>query len=110
MVQRIQIRHAKEWQQPPNTVRTDTPSLWANPFHTHGDDIALHSLHSDLAFSMFEDMIVKCHGWVAHRGHVKVVISVADVRERLKGKNLACTCALDQQCHADLLLKIANSA
>ena len=26
----------------------------------------------------------------------------------LKGKNLACWCPLDQLCHADLLLKIAN--
>lgn len=26
----------------------------------------------------------------------------------LKGKNLACFCALDKPCHADVLLKIAN--
>ena len=31
------------------------------------------------------------------------------VRERLGGKDLACWCALDQPCHADVLLKIANS-
>ena len=27
----------------------------------------------------------------------------------LRGKNLACWCALDQPCHADALLEIANS-
>lgn len=26
----------------------------------------------------------------------------------LRGKNLACWCALDQPCHADVLLELAN--
>ncbi len=30
------------------------------------------------------------------------------VRSSLRGKNLACFCALDQPCHADVLLKLAN--
>lgn len=30
-----------------------------------------------------------------------------DVTE-LKGKNLACWCKLDEPCHADILLKLAN--
>ena len=29
-------------------------------------------------------------------------------RYLLAGKNLACWCQLDQPCHADVLLKIAN--
>lgn len=28
--------------------------------------------------------------------------------EQLRGKNLACFCPLDQPCHADILLQIAN--
>ena len=31
------------------------------------------------------------------------------VKHHLAGKNLACWCPLDQPCHADVLLKIANS-
>lgn len=27
----------------------------------------------------------------------------------LRGKNLACWCALDQPCHADVLLEVANA-
>lgn len=30
-------------------------------------------------------------------------------RRILRGKNLACWCALDQPCHADVLLEIANA-
>lgn len=29
-------------------------------------------------------------------------------RAELRGKNLACFCPLDQPCHADVLLEIAN--
>jgi hypothetical protein len=32
----------------------------------------------------------------------------ADIREKLAGHNLACWCPLDQPCHADVLLEIAN--
>jgi hypothetical protein len=30
------------------------------------------------------------------------------VRQVLRGKDLACWCPLDQPCHADVLLEIAN--
>lgn len=30
------------------------------------------------------------------------------VAENLRGKNLACWCALDAPCHADVLLELAN--
>jgi hypothetical protein len=33
----------------------------------------------------------------------------ADVRLELRGKNLACYCALGRPCHADTLIEIANS-
>ncbi len=31
-----------------------------------------------------------------------------DLREQLAGHDLACWCSLDQPCHADVLLRIAN--
>jgi hypothetical protein len=32
----------------------------------------------------------------------------AEAKRELRGKNLACFCALDQPCHVDTLLRIAN--
>jgi len=32
-----------------------------------------------------------------------------EIRTALAGKNLACFCALDKPCHADVLLEIANA-
>ena len=34
---------------------------------------------------------------------------VDEIRERLAGHDLACWCPLDQPCHADVLLELANS-
>ena len=33
-----------------------------------------------------------------------------EMRRELAGKNLACFCALDQPCHADVLLDLANAS
>lgn len=30
------------------------------------------------------------------------------IRDEVRGKNLACFCRLDQPCHADVLLELAN--
>jgi hypothetical protein len=37
-----------------------------------------------------------------------IVPSRDEIREVLRGKDLACWCRLDQPCHADVLMKIAN--
>lgn len=34
---------------------------------------------------------------------------IDEIRGALRGKNLACWCPLDQPCHADVLLEIANA-
>lgn len=36
-------------------------------------------------------------------------LPIADQLAELRGKNLACWCALDQPCHADVLLELANA-
>lgn len=37
-----------------------------------------------------------------------LTVAVDDIRRELAGKDLACWCRLDQPCHADVLLEIAN--
>jgi len=63
---------------------------------------------------MTRDEIVLCYrayatgaGWPCDwKGHSKV----NEIRAELAGKNLACWCPLDQPCHADVLLELANGA
>lgn len=103
---RIQLSRAKRWRMPPNTVKVDRTTIWGNPFHTHGDGIRMDNA---LAVSLFSSMIEKCDGWMAQVRRGQVSIDVKDVRRELAGKNLACWCKPSDPCHADILLKIANS-
>jgi hypothetical protein len=35
-------------------------------------------------------------------------ITIEDARRELRGRDLACYCPLDEPCHADVLLEVAN--
>lgn len=45
---------------------------------------------------------------VGARVKVGAAPSLEEIRRELRGKNLACWCALDKPCHADVLLDLAN--
>ena len=38
----------------------------------------------------------------------RLAITVEDVERELHGRDLACYCPLDEPCHADVLLELAN--
>lgn len=85
---RVQRKRTKGWRMPANTCYVGRPSYWGNSFnmknYSRGD-----------AINFYRMSISK---WFAE-----------EIRGSLRGKNLACWCPLDQPCHADILLKIANS-
>lgn len=81
---RIQRRRDKGWRMPSNTIYVGRPTKWGNPF-TRADG---GPLGPAVRFA--------CE-----------VAPLLDVSE-LRGKNLACWCSLDQECHADVLLELAN--
>lgn len=91
---RIQRQRTKGWRMPPNTVYVGRPSMFQNPFKL-----------SDCENR--EECIAK------FRHHLSLYFAGALLRDRviehLRGKNLACWCPLDQPCHADVLLEIANA-
>ncbi len=97
MPERIQLRRTKGWRMPPNNVKVARPTIWGNP-HRVGWCPRCEKMHSaEEAVRLFE---------LYARGYP---LGVAKIREALKGKSLACFCPLDQPCHADVLLEIANS-
>ena len=54
------------------------------------------------------DVSVKAFSaWIKH--NCRASLRARAMRD-LRGKNLACWCAADQPCHADVLLEIANTA
>jgi len=38
----------------------------------------------------------------------RLAVTVEDARRELRGRDLACYCPLDEPCHADVLLAVAN--
>ena len=89
--ERIQLRRVKGWRMPANTVKVCRPGKWGNPFPV-GED-----REPEEAVNAFEH-------WIREQGGRALL---ADLHE-LRGKNLACWCRLDEPCHADVLLTVAN--
>jgi hypothetical protein len=89
---RVQLSRQKGWRMPENTRKVDRTTQFGNPFRL--DEGAAASV---AAFRV----------WITSTAAGKALATSA--RERLRGANLACWCALDRPCHADVLLEIANS-
>ena len=97
---RIQRQRTKGWRMPEGAVYVGRPTKWGNPYRV-GDDIpgtggdeydraSATAMFRRSANSFWGD------GWRDH------------VRAELAGHDLACWCPLDQPCHADTLLELAN--
>lgn len=88
MPHRIQRQRSKGWKMPEDAVYVGRPGKWGNPFFV-GHDGVTDRAHAVRLYREF------------------AAIDRADIGE-LRGKNLACWCPLDEPCHADVLLELAN--
>jgi hypothetical protein len=111
---RVQLRRTKGWRMPPNTVSVARPGKFGNPFRILGEDGFALIVDAGGRSHNIDDPADQATNW--HNVHAQ---AVALFRERatdalpdlspLRGKNLACWCPLDQPCHADVLLELANT-
>lgn len=115
MPERIQLSRAKGWRKPENTVVVSRPSKWGNPFavgqHTHlwhRSGAAPYGFYrdtfkverADQAVSLYRSLLTNPEVW-RDEAHIWPLAE-------LRGKNLACWCAIGRPCHADVLLELAN--
>ena len=108
MPERIQRKRTKGWRMPPNTVYVGRPTKWGNPFTPEGYWDAGYSGSQEVALNHCVGAHRAMMTGERHWAHWIEPQPHPDLTE-LRGKNLACWCALDQPCHADVLLKLANS-
>lgn len=96
MPKRIQMSRQRPWlAENPDAVIVARPSVWGNPFR-----LGVNALSVEQAVEMFRDLVTTSGStW----GHFRNT-----VRVELGGRDLACWCALDAPCHADVLLELAN--
>lgn len=91
---RIQRRRAKGWRMPPNTIYVGRPTKWGNPFVV-GNGYGAAAI------------VALYHAWMLGVYDSTALPNPPSLGE-LRGKDLACWCPLDQPCHADVLLELAN--
>ena len=84
-------------------VCVSRPSRWGNPFSAALGTTTSEAKPALRAASVrrFEQALLDGDG--------SLPFAIEDVRRELHGKNLACWCPLDQPCHAQVLLEVANA-
>lgn len=120
---RIQRKRAKGWKMPPKTIVVDRSTGFGNPFPVvkgkswqGGVEKAIWAIGTWSGPAMwFKDTkeeavrlsVDAFRAWITHEQQATLL---ARVKKELRGKNLACWCPLDQPCHADVLLELANGS
>lgn len=112
MAQRIHRRRTKGWRAPEGAVNVGRGTKWGNPYvvgrcidpqwwrvysHPSRDDVGPPFLSKAAATTY----AVACYRVRANR-------NAGTIRAELAGRDLMCWCPLNQPCHADVLLAIAN--
>lgn len=130
---RVQLRRTKGWRMPPNTVSVARPGPWGNPYRVGGvvrDPINQYNPIAQpdpyMAPPMSQLPTSRTRVGIDNSTWTEHYYVIADAAQavglfarymafhddidlsRLRGKNLACWCPLDQPCHADVLLELAN--
>lgn len=100
---RIQRRRTKGWRLPEGAVYVGRPTRWGNPFQV-GESYPRGPLHRGGVVTVRDraHAVDLYKAWLFHQQRA------ADLIPELHGKDLACWCPLDQPCHAEFLLDIAN--
>lgn len=108
---RVQLSRAAGWRMPANTVKVDRTTCWGNPYRV-GVPVDL-----DMA-ARWGFRLRFTQRQARDNAHAVALFSslflggdLASevVRRDLRGKNLACWCPAGEPCHADVLLRIANT-
>jgi hypothetical protein len=114
---RIQRKRVKGYRMPPNTVSVCRPGIFGNPFPSDisGPEDAVDrfkrwAVGNMSALEMSQSS--RADRWSGGNQSISLVTVRSWLRDelpKLRGKNLACFCALDAPCHADVLLELANA-
>lgn len=97
MPNRVQRKREKGWRKPENTVYVGRGTFFGNPW------VVSTAKWKDRSKVATADEAVE-----KYKGLCAMPSFIARAKKELRGKNLACWCSLENPCHADILLEIAN--
>lgn len=90
---RVQRKRTRGWVTPFGAIYVGRPTMWGNPYETAHE--YRRWLEGDTTLPFREP-------WGSRDA---VLASLSELR----GRDLCCWCALDRDCHADVLLEMANA-
>lgn len=109
---RIQRKRTKGWRMPEGAVYVGRPTKWGNPYRVERDNWHWTARSDTSIIGTFDEQasalywaVQAFRAWWGERA-----VTNDEIRGELAGRDLACWCPLDQPCHADVLLEIANRA
>lgn len=103
MPKRVQMTRNKPWRASnPDAVIVARPSKWGNPFKVGERAMTTKGGYAKIrdrahAVELFRQKFERWRGSYS-----------AEMIHELRGKDLACLCPLEEPCHADVLLELAN--
>lgn len=95
--QRVQRQRTKGWRKPEGSVYVGRGSAWGNPW----------KIGDPSPWGDHEPMDAQAVVALYQYG-LDTSLGRAAIRSALAGSDLMCWCPLDQPCHADVLLALAN--
>lgn len=98
MPKRIQRKRSRGWRMPAGAVYVGRPTKWGNPF------LRVNYFGPHTLVGLYRDYLAGHLATWPEAGPALAELA----RKELRGKDLACWCPLDQPCHADVLLELAN--
>lgn len=108
---RVQRRRSKGWTMPEGTVYVGRPTAWGNPWKVGSTGWTIkpggvidRDPHPPLTVEQAVESFRNDVEW-----QMRDEDYAASLRYALAGRDLACWCPLDQPCHADVLLAVANA-
>lgn len=102
---RIQRRRTKGWRMPKGALFVGRPTEWGNPWRV--GDRMLVQWPSGAETQRVREVVITAELAIALY-RIAFTPDAEMARADLAGHDLACWCPLDQPCHADVLLELAN--
>lgn len=119
MPKRIQRSRSKGWRKPDGAVYVGRGSKWGNPYEVN--DLGhpaqpfymvgkrLESRKASITITSAEKSVAAEYAVQWFKRDIEADPEMMRmIRGELAGRDLMCWCPLDQPCHADVLLEIAN--
>ncbi len=94
MPKRIQRKRTKGWRMPAGTIYVGRGTRFGNPFRL---PVGSGAAGAREVVDRYREHVLACGDEFKQ-----------EIVDKLRGKDLACWCPLDQPCHSDVLLELAN--